>query len=95
LSEGHLGLGWIRRLSGVWTRGQRNLKIVYVAGFTTVPEGLRRVATASSVYEFLTRESHGLTSKTIGDATHSVLTPAQLSFAEDQAIAPYKTYGVW
>lgn len=89
-SEGYLGQCAIVYNSGTFTRGKRNWKVVYDAGFASAPETLAKAATYEACAEFLARESQGLVSKIIGEAQQSVMTMQQRRRALEAAISPYR-----
>jgi len=96
IGEGHLGLGWIERRDGcVWTEGYRNYKVVYIAGFTTIPPSLERWATYRVASEFVARESPGLLTKTVADGQLAFLAPDRMAEAEMRAIGPYIVRSVY
>ena len=79
--EGNLGRGWIEMIAGVFLRGTRNYKIVYVAGWTTMPEDLVSYALDWAVAAYKGRETTGLQSRTIGDNS---IVPFSLSSRRNQ-----------
>jgi hypothetical protein len=93
-SHNHRGAGDIVYPGGTFTKGDRNWKVVYVAGWTTTPDSLERWATWLSVAEWRTREAAGLTTNVTGDSSFSLLSPKQMSDQFNRAIAPYRLPGV-
>jgi hypothetical protein len=96
IGEGHLGLGWIERNDGsAWEKGQRNYKVVYVAGFATIPQSLRRWASYRVCSEFIARESSGLLTKEVADGRFAFMSPDRIDEAEQRAIGPYIVRGIY
>lgn len=60
-TEDHTGRAHLIRRATPWTRGARNYKVVYVAGFTNVPETIVRAATETSCAAILRRRAAGMT----------------------------------
>ena len=95
LTENHTGLALIRLLSGVFTIGMRNYKVVYVAGFSTdfagLPEAVKSFATSHvcAMYN-AQRTAAGLQNRTIGDADINPIPIANIDSALMRAIAPYR-----
>jgi hypothetical protein len=89
-TAGHLKLGKIIRRNNIWSHGQRNYKLTYVAGFdSAIPQGLEIVATREVILEFLERERPGVSSESIGDGSITMLSPRQRMYARRMALAPY------
>ena len=75
-SEGCTGAGSLRLISGCWTKGRRNYKVVYTAGWgaldsgsNEIPEAIVHQATREVAARFNTRSMDGLSSRTLGDAS--------------------------
>jgi len=94
LTEGHSGPGTIRLLSSTYTTGIRNYAIIYVAGYSLIPEALARAATNYVAAMFFTREVAGLMNKSIGDSEISPIPMKNLDEAVARSIAPYRFEGV-
>ena len=93
-SENYKGRGWLELVGGKFTPGQRNYKVVYTAGFSSIPNSLVLAATNAVVYEFKRRERVGFQTNTAGDASVSFMTDNQMRNALERAVAPFKTWGV-
>ena len=84
------GPGVLQRLGSTWPWGLRNVKIGFTAGYSSLPEQLVGQATTACAAVFFSREAAGLRSKTEGEYSVDVLTPAQLDAALDRMAAPYR-----
>ena len=101
-SEGYIGLGSLRMLSGVWQKGSRNYKVVYNAGWepldtggsNDIPEAIVSQATREVAARFNTRSLDGLASRTVGDSTidRDITTIPErfISEARKRALAPFR-----
>jgi len=86
-SEGFVGVAALRLLSGAWTPGSRNYKVVYVAGWDVldtggsndIPEAIVAQATKEAAARFNTRTLDGLASRTVGDGSIDISTIPQHS----------------
>lgn len=86
-SEGALDLAQLHLLSGVWTPGVRNYKVVYAAGWEAldaggsndIPEAIVAQATKEVAARFNTRSLDGLASRTLGDGSIDISTIPQHS----------------
>lgn len=68
--------GWklpsrIESNSSVWTRGQQNYKVVYTAGYSTIPEDIEEAALYACVFMKNTRKDAATGARTIGDGSMS------------------------
>lgn len=103
-SEGASGVGSIRLISGAFTRGRRNYKVVYVAGWeddtedpdevTTIPQALVRVATSHAAALFNLRDLAGLAGRDVGDGSVSTIPAANLDDALERGIAPFEVRSI-
>ena len=101
-SEGCVGLGVIRLVSGCFYRGRRNYKVVYSAGWTdsvdegstNIPQAIVAQATREVAARFNLRTMDGLSSRTVGTDTTEVSTqasiPALLDEARKRALAAFR-----
>jgi len=89
--------GVLERVDGaVFDQGARNWKIDYIAGFNPIPEGLVGWVNSLVVNRFYTREAPLMSSKDVGEATVSLLSPRQLAREEERILSPYRDPGsVW
>lgn len=95
LSEGHLGVGWVRFVSGrVFDCGRRNWRVAYTAGFSAAPILLSHACIVESVRQFNIREAHGLRGKTTGDDSLDPVPSAAADAALLRAMRPYMAVGV-
>ncbi len=86
-SEGAVGVAELHLLSGVWTPGIRNYKVVYNAGWESldtggsndIPEAIVAQATKEVAARFNTRSLDGLASRTLGDGSIDISTIPQHS----------------
>jgi hypothetical protein len=93
----HLGVGAVVLLGrdqyggngSVFTRGDRNYRVSYTGGFSTVPEGIVGIATTRVVNDWYTKDTKYLLSKTLSDSAMSVLSPERIREEEERALAPY------
>lgn len=76
---------------GVFTRGVKNWKVVYVAGWDEIPPGIVHLATTWVCNVFLSREALWLTGKDLGEGQITLLSPKQLDEARERALQPYRT----
>lgn len=94
-SEGWLGLSGLRLLSGCFVPGRRNYKVVYTAGFGTLPEAVVRAATIESVFEFKYSDHWGFAEKTVGEETSfRPFAPQTRDDALARALAPFSVQGI-
>ena len=94
-SEGHQMLGSLYRITGCWPVGARNIKVVYRAGFATVPEDIASAATNRVIELFNTRGSVGLESTLEGDSGSIEINPVAVSIRQYMnAISAYKVPAV-
>lgn len=97
-ADGRIGAGFLRLLSGVWTEGVLNYKVVYSAGFEddrdvgegNIPQGLVRVATSHVAAVFNLRGLEGLTSREVGDGSMTTIPDENLQRALVRAITPFR-----
>jgi len=92
-STGSLAPARIEYIGGVFTKGQKNWKVVYTAGFSTLPEGLVAHATEEVVTAFNTRKTAGLASKVLDEGQLNLLSPKQCYDARVRVFAPYRNWG--
>ncbi len=91
-SEGWTLLGGLEMVAGFWLTGRRNVKVVYTAGYATIPESIVRAATELAVRDFVLRTVKGLQQESTENAITTVVprTPAELAQLVDDAISPYR-----
>jgi hypothetical protein len=96
-SEGDNGRAWIRLRSGFFVPGQRNYKVVYVAGFSTstaaLPAAIVHKATTDVAVEYYLREAAGLMAKTVGDSTINPIPRANIYEARARSWSPFRLRG--
>ena len=100
-AENAIGLAGIRLRSGIFTKGRRNYKVIYVGGFLSVLDGtagdiplaLRDAATAHVSALFNLRGLEGIATKDVGDGSRSTIPTVSLDAALDRAIAPFRVLG--
>lgn len=73
-----------------FTTGPRRYKVVYVAGFATVPESVVMLATDEVVSRFMARETGHLLSKSLADGTISYLRPGQMQELRDTILDSWR-----
>ena len=90
-TEHSLGRGIIRRVdSGTFDRDHaRRWKVVYVAGWSTIPSAITHLATTWVTHEYQNREARWNASRVIDDGQISLLSPAQLAREKDLALSPF------
>ena len=76
--------------SGVWTRGVRNYKVVYVAGYDTLPQALVHGVTNLVAGKYHQREADGLRGRDIEGGSLELVSPAQWDEAVDRVVAPWR-----
>lgn len=87
----HVTNGALERVDGgVFCRGNKNWKVVYVAGWDEIPPGIVHLATTWVCNVFLSREAMWLTGKDLGEGQITMLSPKQLDEARERALAPYR-----
>jgi hypothetical protein len=88
---GFRGLGRVDLVGGCaeFTRGAKNYRAVFTAGFSTVPEGIVGLATEDVVYRLMTRDTGHLLSQSLGDGSISYMRPAQMFEQRETRLAPY------
>ncbi len=97
-SEGHLGAGRIYKISGYWTPGKRNLKVVFNAGFEddtdegadNLPQDLVEKVTAHCAALYNKRGLEGLITRDVGESSRTTIADDVLADAFDRALTPYK-----
>jgi len=89
-SENVDGPAGIELIGETFPVGRRNVKVIYVAGYTTVPETLAGQATAACVAAFNSRSVHGLQSKTHGEVTVDPSSPEMWDRFLDRIAAPWR-----
>jgi len=72
-----------------WWLGVKRFKVVYVAGFASVPEGIVGLATEDVVYRVMSGEHAHLMSQTHGDGSITYLRPQQMIEARESRLGPY------
>lgn len=80
----------LERLGSHWPAGIQNIKTVFLAGYSLLPERLVGLVTSACAAEWFTREAAGLRDKTEGDYSVDVLTPAQIDQARQRVADPYR-----
>jgi len=86
----YTGLGRIDFVgNALFTRGAKNYRVVYLAGFASLPEALVGLATTDVVYRLMTRVTGHLLSQMLGDGTVSFLRPQQMQEAREQVLGLY------
>lgn len=100
-TDGCVGLGYLDRVSGVWTVGRRNVRVTYTAGFvddveTTdgqtggVPQSLIDAATARVAALFQANtELAGLQSRDLDNAAKVTIPMESLDRAWVRSLAPF------
>ena len=87
----YAGRGRLDMIGGAcFTPGPRNHKIVYVAGFATVPEAIVGLATHDVVSRFLARETGHLLSKSLENGTISYMRPGQMQEMRDATLEAWR-----
>lgn len=66
-SEGSLIPGWLERHHGTWLAGQRNYRVVYNAGFSTVPFDLEQACIETVIWMLNQRKSSGFAEREVED----------------------------
>ncbi len=66
-----LELGWIELFQYVFTRGAKSIKVVYVAGYATIPSDLSMAVKliAAKQFKVIDKKMFAETSRTVGDQT--------------------------
>ena len=91
-TEGYRGNGIIYHRSA-WPIGTRNIKVTYLAGFTTIPEALREFATSHVCAMFNRRTISGLISRQVGDGSLTQSIPdTAIDSAFMRAVAPWRSW---
>jgi hypothetical protein len=73
-----------------FTPGPRNHKVVYVAGFATIPEAIVGLATHDVVSRFLSRDTGHLLSQALADGTISYMRPGQMQEMRDATLDAWR-----
>ena len=94
LASGYLKRGKIELLSGYFSPGRQNYKVVYVGGFTSIPAAIQHAATVEVLTRWNQRQSLGYSQKEINDAETRFLSPKQQDDALWRAISPYAAWAV-
>ncbi len=79
----------IFRTNPVWSTGRYNIRVVYTAGYTTVPEDLKEAAIVWASWKLAKRGAVGLTSETIGSHSRSFNQGSKLPVEIAQTIKAY------
>lgn len=88
---GFRGLGRVDMVGscGTFTRGAKNYKAVFTAGFATVPEAVVGLATEDVVFRLMTRDTGHLLSQALGDGSITYLRPQQMIEQREARLSPY------
>lgn len=85
--------GWLEQNGSHWIPGQRNYKVVYVAGYTTFPEDLEQCALHVCVWLKNKREDTATDSRDVGGGTIGGFQSwVDLKADLDAMLAPYLDY---
>lgn len=91
-TEKHNREGWLESNGWSWTRGQRNIKVVYNAGFATVPEDVQQVAIDIVSWFYNQRKSSGLYLRDIGAGTKQFRPPPDMYDFIRAVLTPYGAF---
>lgn len=92
---GRVADGWklpgrIESNGSVFTQGQRNYKVVYVAGFATIPNDLEQAALYAAVTFINTRKDAATASRDVGSGALQFILPADSDEHLHRLLAPYR-----
>jgi len=87
----YTGLGRIDLLGiSVFNRGPKRYRVVYRAGFATIPEAIVGLATADVVYRLMTKDTGHLLSQSLGDGTITFMRPQQMQESRVNVLGMYQ-----
>lgn len=87
----YLGLGRIDYLAGtIFTRGPRRWRVVWIAGFDPLPEGIVGLATTFVVARLMQRDTIHLVTQALGDGSINYLRPLQMENLIESTLGLYR-----
>ena len=80
--------------SHAWTKGRRNIKVVYVAGWATIPDALKHAACLQTAHLYQHRDTIGKTDLRVSTASATVSALSLLPEVR-AALAPFRLTNHW
>jgi len=74
---------------GIWNEGKKRFRVIYVAGFASVPEMVVGLATEAVVSRINLAQTGHLLSQVLGDGQITYMRPQELIEMRDTRLAPY------